>query len=133
MPIWAAGLLTLGFVAALWAGGQIRCGADGIVFGGPGGRCLNGSVGYLPAFGAMVLIGAALAFLRHPAAPALLTAGVVFAASLTFRSIDQAVCADTTFGGTAIGTHFMWHVLNAVVLYLLTRAMILHARARAMP
>jgi hypothetical protein len=37
--------------------------------------------------------------------------------SLVFRSIDQAVCASFP-----LGTHFLWHCLNGLVLYLLLRA-----------
>lgn len=45
----------------------------------------------------------------------------VFLASLTFRSIDDAICSHV-----AIGTHFLWHILNGVVLYLSMRALILN-------
>jgi hypothetical protein len=40
----------------------------------------------------------------------------LFAVSLTFRTLDNAVC-DTL----PLGTHFLWHVLNGCVLYLTTR------------
>jgi len=40
----------------------------------------------------------------------------LFLASLGFRTIDQAVCE-----WTPVGTHFMWHILNAAVLYLCVR------------
>jgi hypothetical protein len=43
-------------------------------------------------------------------------AGVVFAVSLTFRTLDPTVC-----DSWPIGTHFLWHLLNAVVLYLVAR------------
>jgi hypothetical protein len=49
----------------------------------------------------------------------LLAAAAVFAVSLLFRSIDHAVCS-----GWPLGTHFAWHGLNAVVLFLLIRAAI---------
>ncbi|MCR3720870.1 MULTISPECIES: hypothetical protein [Prauserella salsuginis group] len=48
--------------------------------------------------------------------PALLTAGGLFGLSLTFRSVDHTVC-----GSFPPGTHFLWHLLNAAVLYLVTR------------
>jgi hypothetical protein len=37
--------------------------------------------------------------------------------SLTFRSIDMALC-DTL----PHGTHFLWHLINGGVLFLLVRA-----------
>jgi hypothetical protein len=36
---------------------------------------------------------------------------VVFAVSLTARTVDRPLCTDIP-----IGTHFVWHILNAVVL-----------------
>lgn len=80
---------------------------------------LNGSLAYAPAL--VFLLGYAV---YHRAArkvePAiLLMATGVFAVSLVFRSIDQAVCP-----AFPIGVHYMWHMLNAVVLYLTTRTYI---------
>lgn len=129
LPVGVVLLLTAGFVAALWAAGQIRCATDGtIAFGGVGSRCLNGSVGYLPAWLAMVATAAVLAVRRHPAARSLLIAGVIFAVSLAFRSLDARWCGDTV-----IGTHFLWHLLNAACLYVLIRALIPPQLARASP
>jgi hypothetical protein len=76
---------------------------------------LNGSHAYLPALAATVLIG--LITIKRTAGPLILGAGVVLAASLTLRSIDMAVCT-----ALPLGTHFLWHTLNGVVLYLLLRA-----------
>jgi Ceramidase len=53
----------------------------------------------------------------YGAACALALAGVLFAISLTLRSIDQAVCT-----AMPIGTHFLWHLLNAAVVFILLRA-----------
>jgi hypothetical protein len=50
----------------------------------------------------------------------LLAAALVFALSLTARSLDLSACTLSP-----IGTHFLWHVLNAVVLYLITTALAL--------
>ncbi len=47
-------------------------------------------------------------------------AGLAFAVSLTMRSVDFAVCA-----GLPLGTHWLWHLLNALVLYWLLRAAVL--------
>ncbi len=134
LPLGWAMALTAAFAACLWAAGRITCGPGGLVqFAGDGGRCLNGSVGYLPALAAMLAIAGVLALKRHPAARALLTAGGIFAVSLTFRSVDQAVCAQTVIAGTPLGTHFLWHTLNALMLFILMRALILHGATNRLP
>ena len=43
-------------------------------------------------------------------------AGAIFTVSLTFRSMDHTVC-----GSLPTGTHFLWHLLNACTLYLVSR------------
>jgi hypothetical protein len=84
------------------------------------GLTLNGSVGYLPAALALVAVGTVCLSMQNRAAGrALVLAAGVFALSLVFRSIDSAACSVMP-----IGTHFLWHVLNAVVLLILTRAAI---------
>jgi ceramidase len=79
-------------------------------------RALNGSIGYLPALVAMV----AMARVTHGRARrGLELAVMIFTVSLALRTIDLAACE--TF---PVGTHFLWHVLNAVVLYVLLRTAI---------
>ncbi|GAU84397.1 hypothetical protein [Bosea sp. BIWAKO-01] len=46
-------------------------------------------------------------------------AGFVFALSLSLRTLDLILCQSVPFG-----THWLWHLLNAMVLYLLLRAVI---------
>jgi Ceramidase len=84
-----------------------------------GKRCFNGTLGYTPAFAALVIVGVVLLWQRHPAARYLLFAAAVFLVSMAFRTIDVEVCASTRVEGRALGTHFLWHILNAVVLYVL--------------
>jgi hypothetical protein len=84
------------------------------------------SFGYLPALVALVVCGALLVLRRHPAGVWLLGAGAVFIVSLTFRALDEQVCA-----GFPTGTHFMWHILNAVVLGTLMMAWLRHGTTRA--
>lgn len=90
-------------------------------------------LGYAPAM--LVLIGGGLALtaLRRPGGPMLLFAGVVFAASLTLRTLDQPLCDVFTIGDVRIGSHFMWHLLNAVTLYLTARALIGMGRGSGSP
>ena len=82
---------------------------------------LNGSLVYAPAV--VVTLGLGLYHLlqRKTERALLLVAGGVFLTSITFRSIDEAVCP-----AMPTGTHFLWHILNAVVLYVVTRAWLLN-------
>jgi hypothetical protein len=80
------------------------------------GRALNGSVGYLPALVALVVVARTA---RGPVRRALELAVMLFTLSLALRTIDLDACE--TF---ALGTHFLWHLLNAAVLYVLLRAVI---------
>ncbi len=82
---------------------------------------LNGSLIYAPALLLMLWLGL-YHFLQHKRERWLLLATMgIFLASLAFRSIDDAVCPDVP-----VGTHFLWHLLNGVVLYLSMRALILN-------
>lgn len=91
-----------------------------------GSRALGGGIGYVPALAA--LFGFAMATrLRGDAASrqvagGLALAGLVFALSLTFRTFDRPAC-----GLIPIGLHFLWHLLNAVVLGLLLRVLARHS------
>jgi len=76
---------------------------------------LNGSHAYLPALAATLVIGCLLR--SRPAGRAIMAAAGVLAVSLTFRTIDLVVCQ-----AFPLGTHFAWHTLNGLVLYLLLRA-----------
>lgn len=84
---------------------------------------LNGSVGYLPALGALIVLGGLLARSGHPAARGLLGAAALFAVSLTFRTADSSLC-----DAWPAGTHFIWHCLNALLLFSLLRTAVRHGR-----
>jgi hypothetical protein len=91
------------------------------------GAYVNNSQSYFPAMMALFIIGGILIARGHRAGKWLVAAGGVFVASLTFRSIDEMLCA-----GFPLGTHFAWHILNGVVLGTLVIALIRHGRdARA--
>lgn len=85
---------------------------------------MRGSAGYAGFL--LGLFGVALAArLRGAGATAarIAVAGLVFAASLTFRSLDSVLC-----GAVAFGLHWGWHLLNGLLLHLLLRAAILAPR-----
>jgi len=73
---------------------------------------------------AMLGVGGFLHFARrHLAGPRILAAAGLFAVSLAFRTADLPLCATLPSG-----THFLWHILNAAVLYSLVRTMMRHGR-----
>jgi len=79
---------------------------------------------YGVALAAMLGVGGFLHFgRRHPAGPAILLAAGIFAFSLALRTADRPLCA-----ALPTGTHFLWHLLNAVVLYSLVRTMMAWGR-----
>jgi Ceramidase len=109
------------FVAAMALAMQVRC---------TDGPCLNGSVGYVPALAGLVIVGAILAFQGHPATRYILGAAGVFAVSLLLRTFDRSLCGTISLAAHPIGTHFLWHSLNGVLLYLLLMAAIRHGMPR---
>jgi hypothetical protein len=91
-----------------------------------GKRCFNGTLGYTPAFAALVLVGTLLLVQGHKAAGYLFAAAALFLAAMTFRTIDLEVCTWAVRGGRGVGTHFLWHTLNGLVLWVLMLAAIRH-------
>ncbi len=83
---------------------------------------LNGSIFYLPTWATLLIMTALLAVKRHPTVRSFALAGGLFTVSLFFRTVDERIC-----DAFPIGTHFLWHVCNAIVLYLLLAALIREA------
>jgi len=124
-PGWTV-LLAIGFTALVGVAMHVKCWDGGIGLAGSAPAdaklCLNGSVGYLPALGALIIIGMALVERQHRAGPYVVWAAAIFAISIVFRTLDLALCDQVVINGRNVGTHFIWHLLNAVVLFLLLRA-----------
>lgn len=80
---------------------------------------LNGSVMYLPAVAALALVTLVLKLRGEGTAKAFAVALAVFLLSITFRTVDLSICSSLP-----VGTHFLWHVLNAYVLYRLLMALV---------
>lgn len=82
------------------------------------GYGLNGSEAYVPM---LIALAAMTASLREQAEAfrSFLLGTVLLCISIALRTVDQAVCENF-----ASGTHFLWHLLNALILYLLTAALI---------
>ena len=109
LPLWGCGL-GLAIVLALTVGMPLTFGFSVSTYG--------------VALAAMLGVGGFLHFgRRHPAGPRILVAAGIFALSLAFRTADLPLCA-----AVPTGTHFLWHILNAVVLYTLTRTMMIYGK-----
>lgn len=87
------------------------------------GQLFRGPGMYLSALLGLFVLAAILYRSRHadrvPHWRPFALAGAVFAVSLTFRTIDHTVCS-----GMPTGTHFLWHILNACTLFLVSYAAI---------
>jgi len=77
-------------------------------------RALGSTTAYLPAYLALLLTTAGLFVAGNPRRYGMLRATLVWTPSLILRSLDGAACAYFP-----LGTHFLWHMLNATVLYFL--------------
>lgn len=110
MPMaYAAAIILVYLLAALWAR-QFP-------------HLLNNSLAYAPAFVVLFALGA-YHFLTQRTGRAILIAGAgVFLAALVCRTIDAAACAFFP-----LGTHFLWHIFNAVLIYLLMRGLLVNLR-----
>lgn len=86
---------------------------------------LNGSLIYAPALLLLFGFGVYQFLHLHKGRTLLFAACAVFLTSLTFRTLDLAVCAQLP-----LGTHFLWHLLNGALLYLTARALLLGAAER---
>lgn len=89
--------------------------------------CLKETLGYAPALAALLLVAGAIR-MQHPAARSLVIAAGVFAVAMLLRWTDRGSCPFTALLGAPRGTHALWHVLNAVVLYTLLTTAILYRR-----
>lgn len=75
---------------------------------------LNGSGQYAPALLALVVFAVLTRWRGHPSANWIAAATGVFLLSLAFRTLDRDICA-----AIPLGTHFLWHLLNGLVIGLL--------------
>ena len=82
---------------------------------------LNGSLQYLPVLVALIAFTLLAHVNKHAVRNYLLAASISFLAALAFRSVDIAACTATL----GHGTHFLWHLLNGVVVGTLLHALVL--------
>jgi len=84
----------------------------------------NGSFSYFPALLALAGLAAWAGHARHAGAARLALAAGLFAVSIGFRTADLTLCA-----AWPLGTHAVWHGLNAVVLWLAATGLVAEKRA----
>jgi hypothetical protein len=80
-----------------------------------GPAAFNGSIIYFPALAGLLLFATTQLVANRQGGRILALAAGVFVVSVTLRSEDQAWCT-----ALPIGTHWIWHCLNAVTLTLVT-------------
>jgi Ceramidase len=80
---------------------------------------LNGSGQYAPAMLALFAFAAISQWRGHPMRHWIAAAALVFLLSLTFRTYDIALCQQLP-----IGTHFIWHLLNATMIGILLQVLV---------
>jgi hypothetical protein len=110
-PAALAGTLAFALAAALF-----EPALSGLA-GRPLGPLSNNSIDYAPAALALFGVGAASRRFGRREGAAMIGLGAVFLVSLSARTLDPALCPVLP-----VGTHWLWHLLNAGVLYGLVRA-----------
>ena len=80
---------------------------------------LNGTTQYTPAFIAVWVFAFITYRNNHEIMPWIVSAALVFTLSLVARILDFHLC-----GVFPTGTHFMWHILNGVMIALLLQGLI---------
>ncbi|MCW8884067.1 MAG: ceramidase [Motiliproteus sp.] len=86
---------------------------------------LNGSLAYAPAFLVLLILGIYQWQQRLREPYLLLAASTLFLVSLSFRTMDNAICPNFE-----LGTHFLWHLLNGLLLYWLLKGLVVNIAFR---
>lgn len=89
-------------------------------------RALNDSIGYLSSMIALIMIAVYLHLKARPSSSHFMLAAIIGVTSLFCRAIDREVCDIFP-----LGTHFLWHILNAVLLYILLKQIIRNVNREA--
>lgn len=85
-------------------------------------KAADGYVSYIPTFLFLLGLAILLCIRNHPSKKRILFAAGLSFASLFLRTVDRPWCDAIPFG-----THFLWHMLNAVLIYVLIKE-ILHTK-----
>jgi hypothetical protein len=82
-------------------------------------NAMNDSIGYLSSMIALIVIAVYLHLKARPSSSHFMLAAVIGVVSLFCRVVDRDVC--DVF---PMGTHFLWHSFNALLLYILLKQII---------
>lgn len=111
------------WVAVLWI---LYQGANYAVYTIFPADVLNGSLFYVSTWLALGLMTSWLAWRRHIMARDFIAGLGIWTLSLIVRTIDLEICSTIPSG-----THFLWHVLNAITLLILLKSLITYAQREA--
>jgi hypothetical protein len=89
-------------------------------------NALNDSVAYLSSMAAIIFIAFYLNLKRRAAATAFMMASIIGCVSLFFRVVDKEVC-----DVVPTGTHFLWHIFNSILIYILMKQLLRSINRRA--
>ncbi len=89
-------------------------------------NAMNDSVAYLSSVVAIIFMAFYMRRKRRSAAGSYFVASIIGMVSLFFRSIDNFVCDQIPFG-----THFIWHILNAFLIFILMKQLVRSINRRA--
>lgn len=116
VAVWSVGVVALA-VATVFGLASGPGSADAAAAAGP--DPLNGSGQYAPAVVALLAFALFTTWRKHAAARWLWACLATFLVSLTFRTLDRDLCAAWPWG-----THFVWHMLNGLMIGLLLQMLI---------
>ncbi len=80
---------------------------------------LNDSIGYLSSMIALIMIAVHLHLKARPSSSHFMLASITGVVSLFCRAIDRELCDIVP-----TGTHFLWHTLNATLIYILLKQLV---------
>ena len=86
---------------------------------------LNGSIFYVPVLLTLVIIMLTTCLKKRPICHNYLIAVSLFVLALGLRTLDNSQCDNFP-----VGTHFLWHIIIATMLYFLATSLILNATTR---
>ena len=89
-------------------------------------QALNDSIGYLSSMVALIVIAIHLHLRARPSSQHFMLAAIIGVCSLFARAIDREICGIFSFG-----SHFLWHTLNATLLYVLMKQIIRNVNREA--
>lgn len=86
---------------------------------------MNGATSYISTMAALTMVAFYLYGRGHPSAKHFLAAGQIGIVALYLRSIDSKFC-----DFMPIGTHWIWHTMNAVLIAIIMRELIKRSTKR---